>query len=185
MAALSQLLGFVREKAPGVIDFMMLDALKESYREFCRKSESLRQTLTIDGAAGEAVTLPLREGYLVHLIKSVTSSSGKTLDYDRATASSIVLKSACSSANVVVILIPRLDMDGENQTDDELLERYGETIAAGAARKLRLMPGETWFNPELAMMLDQEFTEGIRDAFRECEERFTVFNNRVRKREFY
>ncbi|MCE7580932.1 hypothetical protein [Vibrio fluvialis] len=189
MAALSSLLGLVREKAPGVIDFMMLDALKDSYREFCRQSEFLRQTLTISCVAGETVALSVREGYVINLIKDVKNSGGYGLyvgkDYESPSPSKIVFSQDQQDVNAQVTLLPSSLIDIETQIDLDVIERYGDAIAAGAAKKLRLMPGETWFNPDLAAMLERQFIEGARQAFRDQEESFNSFRNRVRKREFF
>ncbi|MCE7567538.1 hypothetical protein LZS85_15550 [Aliivibrio fischeri] len=190
MAALSDLYHLVRQKCPSVIDIMMLDALNNAYREFCRKSEALAPVIKIKNiVADKGEVLQPQIGHTILKIESVGKGNsldslyvGKDYTFDKT--GTIKFNRNSEDVNIVAILLPLVDMP-DDQADDHLINAYGEFIATGAAKQLRLMMGQPWSNPELAAMYDIEFTEGCREAYRDRIDGYNTFHNTPRKRDFF
>ena len=194
MSALSELYPLVRQRCPGVIDFMMLDALVSAYREFCEKSEFLRHDCTFDVVqADQPYTLTIPDGFAFVNISHVTMTgssgskqplfSGDNYQFDLGTKQ-VQFSADYSGCLVQVVIKPKVSFD-ETLADEYLIENFGEAIAAGAVSILRKQRGEKWFSPDLAAEYRAEFVEGFRDAYRLRQEEFSAFRKKRRKRTFY
>ncbi|MBS9939866.1 hypothetical protein [Vibrio alginolyticus] len=191
MSALSDLYRLVRQRCAGVVDIMMDDALRDSYREFCEKSEFLKTkvklTAVVSGVQIPVAGIPTDSAILK--IDSVVSNFGSPLyvndDYvfDPVT-NEFTFTNDFDAVTVTAVLKPKLNFD-ENNLNSYLVENYGEALAAGAAYRLRLQVGTNWFNPDLALMYEREFIEGYRRAYRISKDNFNSFKNKVRKHNFY
>lgn len=191
MSALSYLYRLVRQRCAGVVDIMMDDALRDSYREFCEKSEFLKTkvklTAVVSGVQIPVAGIPTDSAILK--IDSVVSNCGSPLyvndDYvfDPVT-NEFTFTNDFDAVTVTAVLKPKLNFD-ENNLNSYLVENYGEALAAGAAYRLRLQVGTNWFNPDLALMYEREFIEGYRRAYRLSKDNFNSFKNKVRKHNFY
>ncbi|HHG3213545.1 TPA: hypothetical protein ACPVX2_000033 [Vibrio parahaemolyticus] len=191
MSVLSDLYRLVRQRCAGVVDIMMDDALRDSYREFCEKSEFLKTkvklTAVVSGVQIPVAGIPTDSAILK--IDSVVSNCGSPLyvndDYvfDPVT-NEFTFTNDFDAVTVTAVLKPKLNFD-ENNLNSYLVENYGEALAAGAAYRLRLQVGTNWFNPDLALMYEREFIEGYRRAYRLSKDNFNSFKNKVRKHNFY
>ncbi len=188
MSALSELYPVVRQRCPGVIDFMMLDALIDAYRDFCKNSEFLLKKIKLAHVdKGNTATLDAGIGFSILKIESVKHNGNDLFvdnDYEIDSAGEISFFEDMDQVIVEAVILPKRTFD-ENLADPYLIENFGEAIADGAASRLRLQPGEKWFNAELAMDLRTSFVEGYRDAYRLRQERFKTFENKTRKHQFY
>ncbi len=169
----------------------MDDALRDSYREFCEKSEFIKTkvklTAVVSGVQIPVAGIPTDSAILK--IDSVVSNCGSPLyvndDYvfDPVT-NEFTFTNDFDAVTVTAVLKPKLNFD-ENNLNSYLVENYGEALAAGAAYRLRLQVGTNWFNPDLALMYEREFIEGYRRAYRLSKDNFNSFKNKVRKHNFY
>lgn len=192
MSALSNLYSVVRQRCPGVIDFMMLDALVDAYREFCHQSEFLIETQDWSQPdVNNPLPIIATPEHIILKIESVKTKDGRgrekelyqDSDYD-FDGDSITFNKSHDNVIVSVVVKPTRDFDSM-LANYYLVENFGEAIAAGAASRLRLQVGEKWFNPELSAKYQRDFIEGYREAYRLRRERFNTFHNKTRKRQFY
>ncbi len=190
MAALADLFPLVRRKCPSVIDMMMLDALKDAFKEFAYTSEAITHVAKLTNVEANKPTdlLPPSHFTMLKVESASYHDNGRTKelyvddDYTVSTPQSIESKKNLPDMNVLCVVIPNLD---NTAIDDRIAALYGEAIAAGAAARLRLMPSEIWSNSDLAIDLRRDFNEGARNAFRDRRDGWNTFNNKVRKRNFY
>ena len=195
MSALTDLCSLVRRKCPGIMDIMMLDALADSYREFCNKSEFLSKTITVASANDTTpVVITPRADHTVLKVESVieNKSNGKTSelylndDYTRPTSTELLFNHARQSLDITYIETPTAIADPMTmQIEDDIINRYGNVIAVGAAMTLRLMPAQPWTEPALAEIYSREFVEGCRNAYRDRRDGFNTFHNKTRKHQFF
>ncbi|MGF1835116.1 hypothetical protein [Photobacterium sanguinicancri] len=192
MSALSDLYQVVRQRCPGVIDFMMLDALVDAYREFCHQSEFLIESQDlVHPAVNKPLPITATKEHTILKIESVKTKDSRgrekelyqDSDYD-FDGGSITFNKPHDNARVSVVVKPSRVFD-YLRVNDYLVENFGEAIAAGAASRLRLQVNEKWFNPDLSAMYQRDFIEGYRDAYRLRREQFNTFHNKTRKRQFY
>lgn len=64
---------------------------------------------------------------------------------------------------------------------DELLNRYGEAIAAGAKCRLLMVPGQAWTNPKLAEMCSSQFATAKHSAANQSFRQRNAAERRVKK----
>lgn len=83
--------------------------------------------------------------------------------------------------NVRTVFVPKL---GSTVFDSNLIERYAETLIAGAKWKLMEMPGKPWSNPGLAAYNKGVFEEGVTKARIDTELSNVPSSMRVRQRNF-
>ena len=195
MGALNDLCSQVRRKCPGIMDIMMLDALADSYREFCKKSEFLTNTLKVASADDATpVVITPRADHTVLKVESVieNQSNGKTSqlylndDYTRPNSTELLFKHARQSLVITYVEQPTAIADPMTiQVEDDIINRYGHVIAVGAAMMLRSMPSQQWTEPALAESYSREFVEGCREAYRDRRDGFNTFHNKTRKHQFF
>ncbi|HIF6165140.1 MULTISPECIES: hypothetical protein [Vibrio harveyi group] len=187
MSALSGLYPLVRQRCAGVMDLMMDDALRDSYREFCEKSQFItNKTVLSDVYAGiERLVVPA-PNHAVLKVESVTNhEKGPVSLYQfNPVSSEITFDESHGEVVVVAVLKPKLGFT-DSELNEYLVNNYAEALAAGAAYRLRMQVGTDWFNPELATFYEREFVEGCRRAYLMRREEFVSFKNNVRKRNFY
>ena len=87
---------------------------------------------------------------------------------------------------ITYVEIPTAIADAMTMTvDDDIINRYGDVIAFGAATVLRLMPAQPWTEAGLAEVYSREFVEGCRKAYRDRKDEFNAFRNQPRKHQFF
>ncbi len=189
MSALSDLYPLVRQRCAGVIDIMMDDALRDAYRAFCEKSEFVSHDFNLTNpttTTNETLTPPI--GYSILKIESVNAGTtpldaGDDYQFNPITKE-LSLEANHDAIKVVAILKPKVNFDPDS-VNEYLIENFGEALAAGAVKVLRLQVGTNWYNPELSQYYEREFVEGYREAFRLRRESFNTFHNKRRKHNFY
>jgi len=170
MAQLSELLPLLREKCSGMLDQQAIDQLKKAYRNFCLESGYVQQTEIVERALDGSVELFPSYDHFVHEINGIDDLNGKELkkgvDYKVNTSNEIVLVDGFTSVEVTYSIVPKLPMQDGVEVDDNLLSRWPDEIAAGAAALLRIMPGQIWTDIALSNFYRQDFIKGYREAFR-------------------
>ncbi len=187
MSALSGLYPLVRQRCAGVMDLMMDDALRDSYREFCEKSQFITNKTVLTGVSAgiDYQVIPL-SNHAVLKVESVTNpdKGAVSLYQFNPVSSEISFDENHGAVTVVSVLKPKLGF-GDSELNGYLIDNYAEALAAGAAYRLRMQVGTDWYNPELAVFYEREFVEGCRRAYLVRREEFVSFKNKVRKRNFY
>lgn len=193
MASLTDLYPLVRRKCPSVIDLMMLDALRDAYKEFAYVSEALTEQVTVNDAKANLPTkINIKQDHTLLKVESVkqviSAKSDRQLyvhdDYLVMPPDELQTSKDYTTLNALVVIVPTEKIQPD-QADDRLIALYGDAIAAGAAAALRMMPSEIWANADLAMDLRREFSEGARRAYRDRRDGYSTFRNKTRKRNFY
>jgi hypothetical protein len=167
---LMDLLPLLREKCAGMLDQQAKDQLKKSYRNFCIESGFIQRSETVSRHTDGSVTLTPDEGYYILSINSVDRIDGKELrqsvDYTVTASHHVDLASGFDSVIVTYSIAPNLPMADTLSLETELLQRWPDEIAAGAAALLRIMPKQTWTDVSLSDHYRRDFVKGHREAFR-------------------
>lgn len=170
MAQLSGLLPLLREKCSGMLEQQSIDQLKKSYRNFCIESGYLQQTEKVSRATDGSVTLTSRPMHFIHEIHGIDDLNGKELtkgvDYKVSARNDITLFDGFDSVEVTYSIVPSLPIADDMEVDDDILRRWPDEIAAGAASLLRIMPKQTWTDIGLSQFYQKDFIKGHREAFR-------------------
>ena len=188
MADLKDISKLVLSKCPGPVSFLIRDALAKAYVEFCKKSKYLSESEDIaDVKKGVVVALTIPADH--YLLETSTVISNNTplkpgTDYTQNKPGELIFKSDHSKISVKFSYCPSAIFDGKTANDD-IVNRWGNDIAFGAAAELRAMPGKTWSEPSLYELYRRNFTEAYRDARRAREEQFDNFQNYTRKHNFF
>lgn len=88
-------------------------------------------------------------------------------------------KAGTVSLDLELVMLPDLEAE---KFPDFLWDMYAETIAAGAAQRLKSQPGMPWTNPEQAKYFWGKFNDGIRTARLEKAQRVAEAVNDRRRR---
>ncbi|NRA62143.1 MAG: hypothetical protein HRU25_14845, partial [Psychrobium sp.] len=164
------LLPLLREKCSGMLEQMAIDHLKKSYRKFCIKSGYVQRKQTFNLVKSETLTLMADTGYYVHEIHAVDNTKGSELeeciDYHVMNGHEISFASYIREAVVTYSIVPILPMSDDLVIANEVINRWPEAIAAGAAATLRMMPEQQWTSGALSEFYEHEFIKGYRKAFR-------------------
>ena len=170
MAQLSELLPLVREKCQGMPNQQALDQLKKAYRTFCLKSGYVQETETVARAIDGTVELSPPYEHYIHSIDIVEDANGRRLtkgvQYKVDTRNVVTLVEGVNSAVITYSIVPTLPLDNKAEVDEDVLLRWPDELAAGAASLLRLMPGQPWSDNALSDFYQREFVKGHREAFR-------------------
>lgn len=170
MAQLSELLPLLREKCSGMLDQQAIDQLKKAYRNFCLESGYVQQVEAVTPDKDGSLALSPEYSYFIHEINGVYDLNGKELtkgvDYKVDTSNKIVLAKGFPAAEVTYSIVPKLPMEDGAEVSDDILQRWPEAIAAGAAALLRVMPKQIWTDVALSQFYQQDFVKGHREAFR-------------------
>ncbi len=170
MAQLSELLPLLREKCSGMLEQQAIDQLKKAYRNFCLESGYLQQVEIVDRELNGRVELSPNYDHFIHQINGVDDLNGEELtkgvDYKVNTSNEITLDKRFNSVEVTYSIVPKLPMEDGMEVNDNLLNRWPDEIAAGAASLLRIMPGQIWTDIALSNFYQQDFIKGHREAFR-------------------
>lgn len=170
MAQLSGLLPLLREKCSGMLEQQAIDQLKKSYRNFCLESGYVQQTEIVERELDGSVELSPNYDHFIHQINGIDDLNGmelkKGVDYKVNTSNEITLNEGFNSVEVTYSIVPKLPMEDGMEVDDNILSRWPDEIAAGAAALLRIMPGQIWTDVALSNFYQQDFIKGHREAFR-------------------
>jgi len=170
MAQLRDLLPLLREKCSGMLEQQAIDQLKKAYRNFCLESGYVQQTETVSREVDGSVELSPRYDHFIHEIHGIDDLNGKELKkgvhYKVNARNEITLIEGFNGAEVTYSIVPNLPMEDGAEVDDDILRRWPDEIAAGAAALLRIMPKQTWTDVGLSKFYQQDFIKGHREAFR-------------------
>lgn len=165
-----------------------VNAIRNSVIEFLTKTLLLEQTVEvvlepgaarceIDAEAGTTVTRYLR-GYRNVRGNPVAATTPSALD-DRSPnwrdevgepvhafidSSSLIVHPVPVDAGVLYADFAYTLARSATRVADEILDGWAETIAAGALKRLLIMPGTSWLSPELAVYYGNQFAIGIDEA---------------------
>ena len=182
---------FLPEVMPSVIGCpvpLVINAVRNSVIEFLAETGLLEQTIEvqmepgvsayeINTEAGIVATRFLR-GYLDTRGHPVVATTPASLDADLPNwrnESSAPRHAFVDSPNLIVHPVPTeagvLFRDfaytlarSSTRAPDEVLDAWAETIASGALKRLLILPGTAWLNPELAVYHSSQFSTGIDKA---------------------
>lgn len=175
MARLSALLDRVHDEMPSVPKLVALRALSDAAKEFCTRSHAWQEELdAITVAPGEKIyEVSLDQGVLLAALKearvdgvqlpgAATESTrllrdplplGEPLGFVQWTPSTVQLTNASSEAHTMTLTAALTLRLGATDVDlpDDLIDEYGEYIAAGAKGRLARMLGQPWQSPDAAV----------------------------------
>lgn len=83
--------------------------------------------------------------------------------------------------DIEFVLLPTMDM---TRFPDFVYEMYGETIAAGAAQRLKSQPYMPWTDPQQAQFFFKKFDAGVREARMDQARQVARAINEKRRRSF-
>ena len=170
MAQLRELLPLLREKCSGMLDQQAIDQIKKAYRNFCLESGYLQQSETVVRSVDGTILLtPPDQHYIGAIHVVIETKGGKVLDkgvgYKVDSSQNVTIAQGYDEVHVTYSLVPKLPMDDAIDADDDILQRWPDEIAAGAAALLRIIPERPWSNPSLADFYKRDFVKGHREAF--------------------
>ena len=170
MAQLSELSPLLREKCSGMLEQQAVDQLKKAYRNFCLESGYLQKSEIVNRAIDGSVTLTPTANHFIHEIYGIDDLSAKELtkgvDYKVNTRNEIMIVEGFIAVEVTYSIVPNLPMADGMEVDEDILRRWPDEIAAGAAALLRIMPKQTWTDFGLSEFYQKDFIKGHREAYR-------------------
>ncbi len=212
MAATSydSLLPYIQTETDGVAYPTAISAINLAIRRLCLESSCWFDYEDIPLVAGvaEYETSPAGGSSLVRNIKSVfykdreltptteqaasketpwilTYSGAPSMYYIVGTSIRVMPVPTSSEAGSVIRVkssfVPGLDA---KSASTEFIDRYAETIIAGAKARLMNMVGTVWFNPNSAAFYQAEYERGIALARIETETSRSMAGLQVNKRRF-
>ncbi|AXQ30449.1 hypothetical protein D0B54_17975 [Solimonas sp. K1W22B-7] len=179
MGALESLLPLCRRQAQGCPDFLLLDALRQAAREFCRDSWFARRTLEVSllpGVSHYDLTPPDADEEVI----GVDAAEYRGRPLQPADPRQLPQRSgrpACflwlPPATLELLPYPPADASGldeplrvsavvqptaQAQTlGDDLLQHWDQALAHGALARVCAMEGAAWSSPQLATRHDLLF----------------------------
>ena len=171
MAELRDLLPLVLEKCSGMPNQSAIDQLKKAYRNFCLESGFVQQTETVDvdPVTGSVILYPEADHY-IHSINVVKDMNGKRLElgvsYKADASNNVTIVQGHSKVVITYSIVPEMPIDDGVDVNADVLRRWPDEIAAGAASLLRLMPHQPWTNVALSDFYQRDFVKGHREAYR-------------------
>jgi len=202
---------FLPEVLPSVIGCpvpLAVNAVRNSVIEFLTESTILDQrieialvpgepTYPVDAATGTSPTLFLR-GYLDEPGRIVQPTSPTEMDAllgNWRSEQGAPRRAFLASSSLTVYPVPvdagtlyadfayTVDRTA-SQVADEMVDTWAEAIAAGALRRLLIVPGTPWANPEMAAFFGAQFNTAIDKAKIDKLRGATVGSLRVSPRAF-
>ncbi len=158
---------------PRCPDNTMLAALRTSCRQFCRDTEIWREILDEAVTVADQSEYTLDFGYddaLLIRVTGVEIDSVPQHGWTVTTAGVLTLANAPIEddleMSVYVVLMPTLFC---SEVAEELVTRWGGTIAAGAAAQLKADPGSRtdpvpWYDPSGAGLKQMTYETGVGEA---------------------
>lgn len=187
-----QFLPALRRHISGPLDVFMTDALVEAATTFCRLSELIVMTRTVDAAAGDLVEVCDLDSLKACNLRYVADSDKTPLvsgeQYFAMSPNEISALEPLEKVEVCYVAEP---LQGADMLPAQLFEDHADDICAGAAAILYAQPDRPWSDPKRSAYYDRQFVEGYRRAFRFRQEHNTQSirgerdSNPPRKRQFY
>lgn len=212
MATLSfdSLIPYISLDVTGAPDPLIVSVVSLAARELCLRSSCWSEYEDIRLVADRAEYEPAApSGAQVRYVKSIMinnreidpASEDKILYYMRSTFNAVgsplyyymlndmtfrvLPKPTAADAGQVMrvrtVFVPKL---GSVVLDSDLIERYAETLIAGAKARLLEMPGKPWSNPGLAAYHKAAFDDAVSRARIDVELSNVPSSMKVRQRNF-
>jgi hypothetical protein len=165
MATLAAFIPYIAPEVIGCPEPLIEDAIRRASREFCERSELLREAFDVDTEIDvDSVTLAATGGDVAKVYDVMID--GEALDRTRRddyptdgepgepqhyyvegrnTLRLYPIPDAVYTLAINAVVMPTRDA---NTVDDLLFDDHRDTIAAGAKAILMLMLGVPWFNPD-------------------------------------
>ena len=192
MVSPEQFLPALRRHISGPLDVFMTDALVEAAGTFCRNSELLVMTRTVDAPAGDLVVVCNLDNLKACNLRYVADADKTPLvsgeHYFAMSPNEINALQPFESIEICYVAEP---VQGASMLPAQLFEDHCDTICSGAAAILYAQPDRPWTDPKRSAYYDRDFVEGWRRAYRFRQEHNTQpingesDSNPVRKRQFY
>lgn len=158
---------------PGCPRPLAAAALRDTLRDFLRRSQVLRVDLTaIDIVADDytyTLTLPAGyDGFAVYrptlvLLNGAEQRAG--IDYRMQDRTTLQLRDTPTAADTGGLEVTvSLAMDDEDTADLTDIEDWYPVIAAGMKSRLMIAPGKPWSNPAAAAVYRHEYNDGLGKA---------------------
>ncbi len=149
---LNDLLRYALPDLPGCPEFVVLDALRDAARDFCKRSRFVRHVTDATASPGGLVlSAPLPPGQEVC---GVVDGDGLLLN-----AYGTLLMEEGQTRQLAAVLALRPTATA-NDLDDRL-HNYRRAIASGAVQILAASAGKDWSNPELARYHGGLFNDAV------------------------
>lgn len=186
---LTTLLNRVYDEIPAAPEMFALRALADSVKEFCHRTHAwqapVADVFTAVGTAkynllapeGTMVVAPLEvrvDGVRInpnpaefHRRGSVPLP-GVPRSFSQTTPSLIELdRPALAGAVITVLAALTLPLDAtDTDIPDDILNEYGEAIAAGAKMRMVRQAGQPWFDPKLGALYSVTYYTAVNEAKR-------------------
>ena len=171
MAQLRDLLPLLREKCSGMLEQQAIDQLKKAYRNFCLESGYVQETETVAREADGIISLsPEYDHYIGSINVVIETKGGRELvkgnGYKVDSSNNVVIAQGYDEVQVTYSIVPTLPMDDSIEASDEIIQRWPDELAAGAAALLRKIPEQSWTNAGLSDFYQRDFVKGHREAFK-------------------
>lgn len=192
MALLSTILDRVQDELPTVPEPVVLRALADSVREFCRRTHSWQEELpavrTREGATEyelfpddgvmvvalkevrdpDGQRIPPYAGEFTRLLVRPISTAAKPLGFMQRSPLMIELINPVDSVQRLSVVAALTLAQGQTEVDlpDALLDEYAEALGAGAKMRLVKQRNTSWFAPEDAPMHAAVFYRAVSEAKR-------------------
>lgn len=172
-------------KVAAVPRSVALQQLRLSLNEFCKFSlywEEDLGTITPDPDNRHGYELALPRGVKpVGDLQVMYASNDNPVPadlYRRTNPQTVVFDAGVNEPVKLVVAVNLIPTGAE--VPETLLNYFGEAIAAGAAKRLVVMPQRDWSDPTMAQYHESEYREGYNEACRESRERFDSRNTHRR-----
>lgn len=159
--------------AKGVPDDVALEYLRQSAQTLARESRLLKRELRLDVQTGvRDYYLEQGENEQVHYVEKVELTSGQHSPlackngFDFEPSDKIILHNAPKADGENQLFVRYFAIPSQNACDvDKLLyDRYHDVVVNGALADLLLMRQYAFADPQMAVLYDQRFKQGIAKA---------------------
>lgn len=174
---LASLLRFVQPTVPMLPYNLALDLVRESFKEFCRRTSCLSYIQVFDAQkdvsdyeftppSGYEVYQIVNDSDIIHLYgPDVWCSCGrykyKVIGNKRIVVANIPTVDEVGGLSILVIVLPSNDLD---VIPNEIATAYGKGIAANAIADALLYKNKPWFDPGLSQVFLRKFNIEIQSA---------------------
>lgn len=180
MAQLNVLIPLVQQKCTGVLELMALEHLKKAYRKFCTESNyvtEVKELTKVDGV----IELAAPDGFYISDICYIDDTNGTELkegsEYTASLDNVINLSDSYDTVIVCYSIVPAIPMADDFSISTQIINKWPEQLAAGAASTLRALPNTAFSDMAKSQDYLREFIEGYREAYQKAQQ--ATFNRQL------